>query len=59
MDIYVDGILVGTINEQTSVTQFQQRWDFAGLLTPGKHTLTLVTKNKLKTYVSLDEIIIR
>jgi parallel beta-helix repeat protein len=59
MDIYVDGILIGTINEKTSLIQYQQRWDYPGPLSFGVHTLKLVTNNRNNTYNSFDQVIVR
>jgi hypothetical protein len=44
IDVYVDGALVGTINQKLSAAAFQQRWDYPGTLTAGRHTLKLVFK---------------
>lgn len=44
IDVYVDGTLVGTIDQKLSSAAFQQRWDYPGQLTAGKHTLKLVFK---------------
>ena len=44
IDVYVDGTLVGTINQKLSTAAFQQRWDYPGQLISGKHTLKLVFK---------------
>ncbi len=62
MEVYVDDVLVGTINEKTYRPSFQQRWDYAGQLVPGTHTLKLafVTPNRSdKTYGSIDAVIVR
>jgi hypothetical protein len=62
MDVYVDKVLVGTINEKTSQSSFQQRWDYSGQLASGTHTLRLVfvTPNKSdKTNGSIDAVIVR
>jgi hypothetical protein len=62
MDVYVDDILVGTINQKANSASFQQRWDFPGQLVPGSHTLKLVfvTPNKSnKTNGSVDAVIVR
>jgi hypothetical protein len=59
MDVYVDGILVGTIDQKTSSTQFQQRWNYPGQLTLSAHTVILVTKNRNNTYISIDGVIVR
>jgi hypothetical protein len=62
IDVYVDGILVGSINETGWRQAFQQRWDFPGQLATGPHTLKLVfvTENKRdRTKGSLDAVIVR
>jgi glycosyl hydrolase family 16 len=61
MNVYVDGVLVGTINEQSKRSTFRQRWDYGRLLSAGSHTLKLVflTSGKSdKTSGSLDAVII-
>lgn len=58
VDIYVDGVLVGTINQRGGI-KYQQRWDYFGQLTSGSHTLELVTRNKANTYISFDALIVR
>jgi len=62
MNVFVDGVQVGTINEKTNKNIFQQRWDYAGQLAPGAHTLKLVfaTSNKSgRTRGSIDAVIVR
>jgi hypothetical protein len=62
MDVYVDNGLVGTINEQTSDSTFQLRWDYPGQLATGNHVLKLVfvTPNTSgKTNGSIDAVIVR
>jgi len=62
INVYVDGLLMGTINEKTSKSIFQRRWDFPGTLTSGSHTLKLVfvtTDTSNKTSGSLDAVIVR
>ena len=58
-DVYVDGVLVGTINQKTSGIKYQQRWDYSGQLTPGSHTLKLVTRNRSYVNISFDAVIVR
>ena len=43
-DVYVDGTLVATMNQNLAAATFQQRWDYPVQLSPGKHTLKLVFK---------------
>ena len=62
MDVYVDGTLVGSINERSWKQTYQERWDYSGQLSPGTHTLKLVfvTENmRDRTKGSLDAVIIR
>ena len=63
MNVYVDGVLVGSINERNWKQTFQERWDYPGLLAPGTHTLTMVfvTENNKgrSTKGSLDAVIVR
>lgn len=60
-DVYVDGALVGTLDQKTSTTTHQQRWDYPGQLSPGTHTLKLVFKVTSSTVNkgSLDAVIVR
>jgi hypothetical protein len=61
LDAYVDNVLVGTIDEKTPASAFQQRWDYPGLLPPGAHTLKLVfqtTDASIKVFGSIDAVII-
>ena len=59
MDVYVDGVLVGTINQRTSLIQYQHSWDYPGQLTLGAHMLKLVTRNKNSAYDSFDAVMVR
>jgi hypothetical protein len=62
MDVYVDNVLVGTIDERTSTSTFQLRWNYPAQLTPGDHVLKLVfvTPNTSgKTNGSIDAVIVR
>jgi hypothetical protein len=62
IDVYVDGVLVGTIDQKINKSTYQQRWDYTGRLLLGNHTLKLVfvtTGKPGKTNGSLDAIIIR
>jgi hypothetical protein len=60
-DIYVDGALVGTLNEKLSTTNYQKSWDYPGQLGPGTHTLRLIFKATSTTVNkgSLDAVIVR
>lgn len=61
MDVYVDEILVGSVNERMGSQTYQVRWDYSGQLTPGSHTLKLVfvAKKGNNTKGSLDAVIVR
>jgi parallel beta-helix repeat protein len=62
MDVYVDGVLVGTINQVLDTKTFQQRWDYPGQLAAGSHTLKLVfvvVNNANYPKGSLDAVIVR
>jgi parallel beta-helix repeat protein len=59
MDVYIDGVLAGTINQRDSVVKYQQHWDYPGQLPLGAHILKLVSRNKGNTYVSLDAVVIQ
>jgi hypothetical protein len=43
-DVYVDGTLVGTLDQKLSTATYQKRWDYPGQLAAGNHTLKLVFK---------------
>ena len=62
MDVYVDNVLAGTIDERASLSTFQLRWDYSGQLSPGNHTLKLVfvtTNTSGGTNGSIDAVIVR
>lgn len=62
LDVYVDDVLVGTIDEKASSSTFQMRWDYPSQLNPGTHALKLVfvTPNTSGgTTGSIDAVIIR
>jgi hypothetical protein len=60
-EVYVDGVLVGILDQKMSVTRYQQRWDYPGQLTPGRHTLKLIFKLAAGSTGngSLDAVIVR
>ena len=60
MDVYVDDILVGSINQRIDSRTYQMRWDYTGLLEPGEHVLKLVyvTNKASNTKGSLDAVIV-
>ncbi len=57
--VYIDGALVGTIDEYGSKTIYQKRWNYTKQLALGKHTLKLVTVGNLGRKGSLDAVIVR
>lgn len=61
LDVYVDDVLVATLNQGTSRIIHQKRWDYPGQLTYGNHTLKLVLRvtNSTLRRGSLDAVIIR
>jgi hypothetical protein len=60
MDIYVDNMLVGTIDQRASSSGFQLRWDYPGQLAAGNHTLKLVTASASDgANGSIDAVIVR
>jgi len=61
LDVYVDGALVGTLNEKLATTTYQSRWDYPGQLAYGNHTLKLVFKvtSAAVNRGSLDAVIVR
>jgi hypothetical protein len=56
MDVYVDGILITTLNEYSSSTVNQKRWNYGGTLTVGTHRLKLVFVGPTSRRISLDGI---
>lgn len=60
-DIYVDGALVGTLDQKLGAATYQVRWDYPGQLALGDHTLKLVFKVTSATINrgSLDAVIVR
>ncbi|HLO32226.1 MAG TPA: endo-1,3-alpha-glucanase family glycosylhydrolase [Anaerolineales bacterium] len=60
-DVYMDGALVGTLDQKLSTTTYQKRWDYPAQLTYGSHTLKLVFKVTSSTIYrgSLDAVIVR
>ena len=57
--IYVDNQLVTTLDQKTSETLFQKRWDYSGRLPLGAHELRLVFTGPSDTRGTIDAIIIR
>ena len=60
-DIYVDGALVGTLDQKMGAATYQVSWDYPGQLPAGNHTLKLVFKVTSSTINrgSLDAVIVR
>jgi len=60
-DIYVDDVLVGTLDQKMGAATYQVRWDYPGQLPLGNHTLKLVFKVTSSTINrgSLDAVIVR
>jgi hypothetical protein len=60
-DVYIDGVLVATLNQKLDAATYQVRWDYPGQLALGSHTLKLVFKVSSSTINrgSLDAVIVR
>lgn len=60
IDVFIDAVLVATLNEKLTTDTFQMRWDYPAQLTPGNHRLKLVFKVSSSTINlgSLDAVII-
>ena len=56
MDVYVDGTLVGTINQNTSTALFLQKWSYSGTLATGTHQVKMVFASPSGGKVSVDAI---
>ena len=61
INVYIDGKLVGTMNEKADKTTYQKHWTYSGQLAAGSHQLKLVfvTTSTSKTYGSVDAVIVR
>lgn len=60
IDVYIDDVLVGTIDERQDVSKYKVRWDYPGQLSPGQHTLKLVfVTTSSSTNGSVDAVIVR
>jgi hypothetical protein len=62
MDVYIDDVLVGSINQKTGSRTYQLRWDYTGQLEPGSHVLKLVfitDDTTSSTKGSIDAVIVR
>ncbi|MBU2610847.1 MAG: hypothetical protein KJ606_07880 [Chloroflexi bacterium] len=58
LDIYVDGVSAGSINQKASANRYQQRWDYPGQLSSGTHELRMVFSGPKKAQASLDGVIV-
>jgi hypothetical protein len=60
MDVYIDDVLVGTIDERLDTSKYKVRWDYPGQLSPGQHILKLVfVTTSSRTSGSVDAVIVR
>jgi hypothetical protein len=60
MDVYLDNVLVGTIDEWHDVSTYKARWDYPGQFALGQHTLKLVfVTTSSSTNGSVDAVIVR
>ncbi|HET9906910.1 MAG TPA: right-handed parallel beta-helix repeat-containing protein [Anaerolineales bacterium] len=59
IDIYVDNVLIGTLDQRTSTVLFQQRWDTSVRFTAGAHQLKLIFTGPADTRGAIDAVIIR
>ena len=60
-DVFVDEVLVGTLDQKLGAATYQVRWDYPGQLAAGNHTLKLVFRVTSATVNrgSLDAVIVR
>ena len=60
MEVYIDNVLVATIDQRQDASKYKVRWDYPGQLSPGAHTLKLVfVTTSSTTNGSLDAVLIR
>jgi Right handed beta helix region/Protein of unknown function (DUF1565) len=60
MDLYLDDVLVATIDERFDVSTYKARWDYPGQFPLGQHTLKLVfVTTSSSTNGSVDAVIVR
>jgi hypothetical protein len=60
MDLYLDNVLVATIDERFDVSTYKARWDYPGQFPLGQHTLKLVfVTTSSSTNGSVDAVIVR
>ncbi len=60
-DLYLDEVLVGTLDQKLAAATYQVRWDYPAQLALGDHTLKLVFKVTSANINrgSLDAVIVR
>ena len=56
MDVYVDGSLIGTINQYASNIVNQKKWVYGGTLATGAHQLKLIYVSPTNSKISLDAV---
>ena len=56
LDVYVDGALVGTVDQKTAADVFQVKWSYGGTLPAGTHQLKLVFSGPASTRATLDAV---
>jgi len=60
MNVYVDNVLVGTIDEWHDISTYKARWDYPSQVALGQHTLKLVfLTTSSSTNGSVDAVIVR
>lgn len=59
IDIYLDNQLVATLDQKTSETLFQKRWDYSGRFPVGAHELRLVFTGPSDARGTIDAVIVR
>ncbi|HJR78814.1 MAG TPA: right-handed parallel beta-helix repeat-containing protein [Anaerolineales bacterium] len=60
MDVYIDDVLVATVDERHDASKYKARWDYPGQLSPGGHILKLVfVTTSSSTNGSVDAVIVR
>jgi beta-glucanase (GH16 family) len=58
VDVYVDGVKVGTIDQQAKKDRFQQTWQYKDRLGKGPHELKLVFTGPKNAQASFDGVIV-
>jgi hypothetical protein len=59
LEIYIDNQLITTLDQKASKNEFQKRWDYQGMLSPGAHQLKLIFIGPENLRGSIDAIIVR